>query len=208
MHGHDRRPSTAIAIELSNLIEILNVHIAQVKIPITLHSIHDADHHDYHVVSENWLYDFLKLSKPIFLIHRDFTRPIRTPVTFKLGWFQHFKLRWIVNGQYLARIVTFQNDTMIPLSRLQVCNQSLPIAPPYLSVTTVASCPLRATSSSGLYPTHAIYHQAEPEHNVPNSEILLLLISNHQSQYKHLWDHLNNTVAWTPWFTILSTEIL
>ncbi len=49
----DRGPSTAIAIELSNLSEIVNFHIAQVKIQITLLSVHDANHHDYHVVSGN-----------------------------------------------------------------------------------------------------------------------------------------------------------
>ncbi len=120
MHRHDRGSSTAIAIELSNLTEIVNVHIAQVNIPITLLSVHDADHHDYHVVSGHWLYDFHKLSKSIFLIHWDCNKPIRTPVTFELGWFQHFKLRRIVNGQYLGRIIAFQNDTIIPLSRIQV----------------------------------------------------------------------------------------
>ncbi len=50
MHGHDRGPSTAITIELSNLTEIVNVHIAQVTIPITLLSVHDSEHYDYHVV--------------------------------------------------------------------------------------------------------------------------------------------------------------
>ncbi len=93
MHGHDKGPSTAIAIELSNLSEIVNIHTTQVKIPITLLSVHDANHHDYHVASGNWFYDFLKLSKPIFLIHGDCNRTIHTPSTFELGLFQHFKLR-------------------------------------------------------------------------------------------------------------------
>ncbi len=85
--GHDKCHSTAIAIELSNLSEIVTVHIAQVKIPMTLLSVHNADHHDYHVVSGNWIYNFLKISKPIFLIHRDCNRPIRTSNTFELGLF-------------------------------------------------------------------------------------------------------------------------
>ncbi len=118
MHGHDRGTSTAIAIELTNLTEIVNVLIAQIKIPITLLSVHDADRHDYHVVSGNWLYDFHKVSKPIFLIHWDCTMPTCTPVTFELVWFQRFKLRRIAIGQYLARDVGFQNDTMIPLSMI------------------------------------------------------------------------------------------
>ncbi len=80
--GHEKGPSTTIAIELSNLSEIVNVHIAQVKVPITLLSVHDADHYDYHVVSGNWIYHFLKISKPIFLIHRDCNRPIHTATMF------------------------------------------------------------------------------------------------------------------------------
>ncbi len=47
---YDRGTLTAIVIELSNLSDIVNVHIAQVKIPITLLSVYDADHHDYYVV--------------------------------------------------------------------------------------------------------------------------------------------------------------
>ncbi len=120
--------TTAIAIELSNLSEIIHVHTAHVNIPITLRSVHDTDHHDY-VVSGNWLHDFLKISKPIFLIHRDCTKPIYTPITFELDLFQCVKLRRIVKGHYLARIVFFQNDYIIPLSRIQVCNYSLPVAP-------------------------------------------------------------------------------
>ncbi len=203
---------TVIAIELSNLTEIVNLHIAQVKIRITLLSVHDADHHDYHVVSGNWLYDFLKLSKPIFLIHRDCTRPIRTPVTFELGWFQRFKLRQIVNGQYLARIVAFQNDTMIPLSRKQVCNHSLPIAPPDLSVATAASCPLPAMTSSGLYPSHALYHPADHDHNVPNSDSNVThnapSLTVQTPMDSTAVTHLNNNVTWTHWLTILSIVLL
>ncbi len=70
-HGHDKGPSTAIAIELSNLSEIIDVNIAHVNIPITLFSVHNTDHHDYHVVSGNWFYDFLKISRPIILLHRN-----------------------------------------------------------------------------------------------------------------------------------------
>ncbi len=59
MYGHDRGPLTAVAIELSNLSEIVNVHIAQVKILITLLSVQDVDPHDYHVVSGNCCMTFL-----------------------------------------------------------------------------------------------------------------------------------------------------
>ncbi len=39
MQGHEKGPLKTIAIELSNLSEIVNVQIAQVKIPITLLSV-------------------------------------------------------------------------------------------------------------------------------------------------------------------------
>ncbi len=54
MHGHDKGPSAAVAIELSNLSEIIHVHIAHIKVHITLLSVLDTDHHDYHVVLGNW----------------------------------------------------------------------------------------------------------------------------------------------------------
>ncbi len=160
MHGHDKGPLTAIAIELSNLSEIVNV---QVKIPITLLPVHDVDHHDYHVVSGNWFYDF-------FEAFRDCNRPIRTTTTFELGLFQCFKLRRILRGQYFARIVAFQNDAMIPLSHIEVCNHSHRIESADISITTTASCPLPAATSSGLYPSHAIYQHAEPNHNIHNTD--------------------------------------
>ncbi len=53
-------------------------------------------------------YDFIKISRPIVLIHRDGTIPICTHVTFEHGLFQRFKLRRIVEGNYLARIVAFR----------------------------------------------------------------------------------------------------
>ncbi len=157
----------------------------KVKVPITCLSVHNAGYLDYHVVSENWIYHFLKISKPIFLIHRDCKRPIRTPIflihrdckrpiqiptTFELGLLQRFKLRWILTGQYLATIVAFQNDVLIPLSLIQVCNYSLAISSPDNSVNTIASCPLWAVTSSGLYPTHAISQQAEPDDHVPTTD--------------------------------------
>ncbi len=72
MHRREKGPLMAIAIELSNLSEIVNVHIAQVKISITLLPVHDVEHHDYHIVSGNWIYHFLKISKPIFVIQWDY----------------------------------------------------------------------------------------------------------------------------------------
>ncbi len=81
-HGHDKGPSTAFALELSTVSEITHVHIAHLNIPITRLSVHETDHKTYYIVSGNWLYDFLKISQPIILLHRNGVIPICTSVTF------------------------------------------------------------------------------------------------------------------------------
>ncbi len=117
-HGHDKGPSTAVALELSTMSEITLVLIAHLHIPITRLSVHETDHNTYYIVSENWFYDFLKLSQPIILLHRNGVIPISTPITFKIRFFQSFKLRQILHTNYLARVVAFQNGYMIPLLEL------------------------------------------------------------------------------------------
>ncbi len=68
-HGHDKGPFTVVALELSTLSEIIHVHISHLHIPITLLSFHETDHNEHYFVSSNCIYDFLKLSKPIILLH-------------------------------------------------------------------------------------------------------------------------------------------
>ncbi len=117
-HGHDKRPSTAVALELSSLWDITHVHITHLTVPITRLSVHETDHNVYYIVSRNCFYKFLKISQPIILLHRNGVIPIRTPVTFEVGFLQSFKLRYILHTDYLARVVAFQNGYMIPLSRI------------------------------------------------------------------------------------------
>ncbi len=109
-HEHDKGPSTAIALELSTIAEITHVHIAHLNIPITRLSVHENDHIAYYLVSCNWFYDFIKLSQPIILLHRDEVIPICTPVTFEVGFFQLQKLERILHIDYLARVVAFKMD--------------------------------------------------------------------------------------------------
>ncbi len=110
-HGHDKGPSTAVALEITH------VHIAHLNIPITRLSVDETDQNAYYIVSGNWFYDFLKLSQPIILWHRNGVIPLRTPITFEIGLFQ-FKLRRILCTDYLAKVVALQNGYMIPLSRI------------------------------------------------------------------------------------------
>ncbi len=148
-HEHDKGPSTAIALELSTMTEITHVHIAHLNIPITRLSVHETDHNAYYFVSGNWFYDFIKLSQPIILLHRDGVIPIRTQVTFEVGFFQSQKLKLILHTDYLARVVAFQNGYMIPLSRIDVCHSSRIVTPVHTLLVT-QSFPERVVTSGGL----------------------------------------------------------
>ncbi len=160
-------PSTAIALELSTMSEIIHVHIAHLNIPITRLSVHETDHNSYCLVSGNWFYDFLKLSQPIILLHRDGVIPIHTPVTFEVGFFQSFKLKRILHTDYLARVVAFQNGYMIPLSRVQVCHSSR-VVTPVSTLLATQSCPDRVMTSGGLYPSQQIAESIELSNIVTN----------------------------------------
>ncbi len=73
-------------------------------------------------------------------------------ITFELGLFQYFKLRRIVKGNYLARIVAFQNGYMIPLSKMLVCNILLLVTPDNHMVAALHFALCLAAISSRLYP--------------------------------------------------------
>ncbi len=167
-HGHDKRPSTAIALELSTMSEITHVHIAHLNIHITPLSVHETDHNAYYLVSGNWFFDFLKISQPIILHHRNGVIPIRTSVTFDVGFFQSFKLKHILHTDYLARVVAFQNGYMIPFSRIQACHSSR-VVNPVRTLLTTQSCPEQVATSSGLYPSHQIAETIEPPSIVPST---------------------------------------
>ncbi len=155
-HGHYEGPSTAIALELSTISGITHVHIAHLNIPISRLSVHETDQIAYYIVSGNWFYDFLKLSHPIILLNRNGVIPIRTTITFEIGFFQSFKLKHILHTDYLARVVTFQSGYMIPLSRIQVCHSSIPVTP-ISNMVAATPQPEPVATSSGLYPSHPIH---------------------------------------------------
>ncbi len=83
-HGHDKGPSNAVALKLSTISEITHVHIAHLNIPITRLSVHETDNNAYYIMSGNWFYDFLELSQPIILLHRNGVIPIHTSITFEI----------------------------------------------------------------------------------------------------------------------------
>ncbi len=129
------------------------------------------------LVSGNWFYDFIKLSQPIILLHRDGVIPICTPVTFDVGFFQSQKLKRILHTDYLARVVAFQNGYMIPLSRIQVCHSSRIVTPVRTLLATHSRLDIVVTSG-GLYPSHQLPESVELSSivtsslsNPPNSNV-------------------------------------
>ncbi len=173
-HGHDKGPPTVVALKLSTMSEITHVHIAHLNIPIIRLSVHETDHNAYYIVSGNWFYDFLKLSQPIMLLHGNRVIPIRTPITFEIGFFESFKLRRILHTDYLARVVAFQNGYMIPLSRIQVYHSSSPVAPAR-TLVAATSHPELVAISSGLYPSHPIPKHLELT-NIPPTTVPSLTV--------------------------------
>ncbi len=58
---------------------------------------------------------------------------------------------------------------LIPLSRIQVCNQhNGPQAAD--TVTMTASCPIPVAISNRLYPTHALYQATIQNHHAPSPD--------------------------------------
>ncbi len=81
-------------------------------------------------------------------------------VTFEVGFFQSQKLKCILQTDYLARVVAFQNRYMIPLSRIQLCHSSR-VDTPARSILATRSCPERVATSGGLYPSHQLAESVE-----------------------------------------------
>ncbi len=185
--------------------EITHVHIAHVNIPITRLSGHETDHNAYYLVSVNWFYDFIKLSQPIILFHRDVIIPIRMPFTFEVGFFKSKKLKCILHTDYLASVVTFQNGYIIPLSRIQVCHSSR-IVTPVRTLLATQSCSDRVAKSGGLYPSHQLAESVELSSlvtrflsNPPNSNVTLTQTPNAPNISQVVWA----TWLFHTWFVFL-----
>ncbi len=82
------------------------------------------------------------------------------PVTFEVGFFQSQKLKHILHTDYLARGVAFQNEYMIPLSRIKVCHSPRIVTPAHRILAT-QSCPERVATSGGQYSSHKLAESVE-----------------------------------------------
>ncbi len=84
----------------------------------------------------------------------------RTPMTFEIGFFQSFKLRRILERDYLARVVAFQDGYMTSMSEIHVRHPCLDVAPVRTLLTTQSQHDPVATSSS-LYSTSSLPENIE-----------------------------------------------
>ncbi len=87
---------------------------------------------------------------------------------FEVGFFQSFKYKRILQTDYLARVVAFQNGYMVTLCRIQVCHSSW-VVTPVRTLLTTQSCPLPVATSSGLYPSHQFAETIELPSIVPST---------------------------------------
>ncbi len=72
-------------------------------------------------------------------------------MTFEIGFFQSFKLRRILERDYLATVVAFHDGYMTSMSEIHVCHPSLDVAPVRTLLSTQSQSDPVATSSS-IYP--------------------------------------------------------
>lgn len=117
-YGH--RKSYINCLEFSNFHEWVLVHIA-IRTPIAF--ISAIDDMEYPLFSTKMASIFatkLLLYCPLFFQHVDCTSVIPTVPVFDLGYYQAFKLRKLFFGDYITRIISFQNKIMIAISRIHV----------------------------------------------------------------------------------------
>ncbi len=81
-------------------------------------------------------------------------------MTFEIGFFQSFKLRSILERDYLARVVTFQDGYMTSMSEIHVCHPCLDVEPGRTLITTQSESDPVITSS-GIYPRMSLPENIE-----------------------------------------------
>ena len=112
-------PNISIALNFSNIFTDINIHVASLRTPLSLLSL-DTMHPfpKFRIRGSNNFYSTLSLDRPLLLRHLDCSQFISTPTDFPLGFFQSKSIRSILSTSHFVRLVAFQDDIQIPLSRL------------------------------------------------------------------------------------------
>jgi len=115
--------NTSINLEFSNFNNTHTVHVATLRTPIALLSAIDImSFPKFTIKSDTTLTSRLVLSCPIYFKHLDCENLIPTQKQIVLGFYQAYQLRKMFKGDYLTRVIAFQNSMMIPLSKLNPSN--------------------------------------------------------------------------------------
>ncbi len=140
-HGLWPGRTLSLCLEFSTFTQGIVVHIATIKSPISLLSMDDSrPFPKFSLETNTALNTKLVLTRPISLNHVDCSDILQTSTKFKLGIYQAYKLRQIMKGDYLVRVISYQNNILFPFSKLHSsCKtdniQDTPEIAPFLTPT-------------------------------------------------------------------------
>ena len=118
-HGISLSRITSICLEFSNFQDSIVVHIGNMNTPIGLISAMNClEFPRFRILNVSCISAKLTMDCPIFLRHLDCPDLIPSATSIELGWWQTFKLRRLFKGDYLIRVIAYQNNILIPLSKL------------------------------------------------------------------------------------------
>ncbi len=137
---HGLRPgrTLSISLEFSTFADGIVVHIATIKIPISLLSTDESRPFPKFSQETNTAVNTkLVLRRTISLKHVDCSDILQTSTKFKLGIYQAYKLRQIMKGDYWFWVIGYQNNILFPFSKIHSsCKveimQDTPEAVPFL----------------------------------------------------------------------------
>ncbi len=110
-HGLWPGRTLSLSLEFSTFTQGIVFHIATFKSPISLLSMDDSrPFPKFRLETNTALNNKLVLTRPISLNHVDCSDILQTSIKFKLGIYQAFKLRQIMKGDYLVRVISYQNN--------------------------------------------------------------------------------------------------
>ncbi len=118
-HGLWPGRTLSLCLEFSTFTQGIVVHIATIKSPMSLLSMDDSRPFPKFSLETNTALDTkLVLTKPISLNHVDCSDILHTSTTIRLGIYQAYKLRQIMKGDYLVRVISYQNNILFPFSKI------------------------------------------------------------------------------------------
>ncbi len=88
------------------------------RVPMTFYTYETMAFPEFNLDTNAALNTKLVLTRPSFLKHVDCSEIITTSTRYKLGIYQAYKLHNLMKGDYLICVIGYQNNVLIPLSKL------------------------------------------------------------------------------------------